>query len=128
VSDIDYGRATRRLYWLTVAIAFVASLVGFAYWGRPVGLGLALGGVVSLANLWLWDSLGKMLAGKAGKGSSILAILMAGRLLALFAGGYVIVKYLEVDVLAGVAGLLSSALAALIEIVLEIAVPRRLSL
>jgi len=127
VSDIDYGRATRRLYWLTVAIAFVASLVGFAYWGRPVGLGLALGGVVSLANLWLWDSLGKMLAGKAGKGSSILAILMAGRLLALFAGGYVIVKYLEVDVLAGVAGLLSSALAALIEIVLEIAVPRRLS-
>ena len=124
----DYGRATRRLYWLTVAIAFVASLVGFAYWGRPVGLGLALGGVVSLANLWLWDSLGKMLAGKAGKGSSILAILMAGRLLALFAGGYVIVKYLEVDVLAGVAGLLSSALAALIEIVLEIAVPRRLSL
>lgn len=128
MSDIDYGRATRRLYWLTVAIAFVASLVGFAYWGRPVGLGLALGGVVSLANLWLWDSLGKMLAGKAGKGSSILAILMAGRLLALFAGGYVIVKYLEVDVLAGVAGLLSSALAALIEIVLEIAVPRRLSL
>ena len=127
MSDIDYGRATRRLYWLTVAIAFVASLVGFAYWGRPVGLGLALGGVVSLANLWLWDSLGKMLAGKAGKGSSILAILMAGRLLALFAGGYVIVKYLEVDVLAGVAGLLSSALAALIEIVLEIAVPRRLS-
>ena len=69
-----------------------------------------------------------MFAGKAGKGSSILAILMAGRLLALFAGGYVIVKYLEVDVLAGVAGLLSSALAALIEIVLEIAVPRRLSL
>ena len=128
MSDIDYGRATRRLYWLTVAIAFVASLVGFAYWGCPVGLGLALGGVVSLANLWLWDSLGKMLAGKAGKGSSILAILMAGRLLALFAGGYVIVKYLEVDVLAGVAGLLSSALAALIEIVLEIAVPRRLSL
>jgi hypothetical protein len=128
VSDIDYGRATRRLYWLTVAIAFVASLVGFAYWGRPVGLGLALGGVVSLANLWLWDSLGKMLAGKAGKGSSILAILMAGRLLALFAGGYVIVKYLEVDVLAGVAGLLSSALAALVEIVLEIAVRRRLSL
>ena len=128
MSDIDYGRATRRLYWLTVAIAFVASLVGFAYWGRPVGLGLALGGVVSLANLWLWDSLGKMLAGKTGKGSSILAILMAGRLLALFAGGYVIVKYLEVDVLAGVAGLLSSALAALIEIVLEIAVPRRLSL
>ena len=128
MSDIDYGRATRRLYWLTVAIAFVASLVGFAYWGLPVGLGLALGGVVSLANLWLWDSLGKMLAGKAGKGSSILTILMAGRLLALFAGGYVIVKYLEVDVLAGVAGLLSSALAALIEIVLEIAVPRRLSL
>ena len=128
MSDIDYGRATRRLYWLTVAIAFVASLVGFAYWGRPVGLGLALGGVVSLANLWLWDSLGKMLAGKAGKGSSILAILMAGRLLALFAAGYAIVKYLEVDLLAGVAGLLASALAALIEIILELTVPRRLSL
>lgn len=128
MTDIDYGRATRRLYWLTAVIVVAASLIGFGYRGRPVGLGLALGGAVSLVNLWLWDSLGKILAGKTVKGSALLAVLMAGRLLALFAGGYVIVKYLEVDVLAGVAGLLASALAALIEIVLEVAVPRRLSL
>lgn len=128
MNDIDYGRATRRLYWLTVAVAFAASVIGFAVWGRAVGLGLALGGGASLVNLWLWDSLSKTLSGKTGTKRAILAILMAGRLLALFAAGYVIVKYLEVDVLAGVAGLLSSALAALIEIGLEVAVPRRLSL
>jgi len=128
VSDIDYGRATRRLYWLTVGVAFVASLIGFAAWGRPVGLGLALGGAISLANLWLWDSLGKKLAGRTVKRSAFLGVLMGARLLILFAGGYVIVRYLEVDLLAGVAGLLASALAALLEIVLELTVPRRLSL
>jgi hypothetical protein len=127
VRDIDYGRATRRLYWLTLVVASVASVIGFVYWGRPVGLGLALGGAVSLVNLWLWDSLGKLLSGKAVKGSAIVAVLLVGRLLALFAIGYAIVRYLEVDLLAGVAGLLASALAALIEIVLEVAVPRRLT-
>jgi hypothetical protein len=128
VSDIDYARATLRLYWLTVGETFVASVIGFVLWGRPVGLGLALGGAVSLANLWLWDSLGKKLVGRTVRGSAFLGVLMGSRLLVLFAGGYVIVKYLEVDLLAGVAGLLASALAALIEIVLELTVPRRLSL
>jgi hypothetical protein len=128
VNDIDYGRATHRLYWLTLGIVLVASLIGFIYRGRPVGLGLALGGAVSLLNLWLWDSLGRMLSGRAVKGNALLAVLLSGRLLALFAAGYAIVKYLEVDLLAGVAGLLASALAALIEIILELTVPRRLSL
>jgi hypothetical protein len=69
-----------------------------------------------------------MLSGRAVKGNALLAVLLSGRLLALFAAGYAIVKYLEVDLLAGVAGLLASALAALIEIILELTVPRRLSL
>lgn len=125
-NDIDYARSTRRLFWLTLAIGIAASAVGWVMGGRRIGLGLGLGSFASLGNLWLWHAVTEGI--KPGeKPSRSSAAFFALRILALFAIGYVMVKYLSVDPRAGVAGLFASSAAVLVEILLELAVGKRLT-
>lgn len=98
--------------------------------GRRVGLGLGLGSFASLGNLWLWHAVteGIKPAEKSSeKPSRSSAPFFGLRILALFAIGYVMVKYLSVDPRAGVAGLFASSAAVLVEILLELAVGKRLT-
>lgn len=125
-NDIDYEQSTRRLFWLTLAIGTAASTVGWIMGGRRVGLGLALGSSASLGTLWLWHAVTKGV-NPGVKPSKSSAGLFAGRILALFAVGYVMVRYLSVDPRAGVAGLFASSAAVIVEILLELAVGRRLT-
>jgi ATP synthase I chain len=125
-NDIDYARSTRRLFWLTLGIGITASVVGWIMGGRRVGLGLGIGSFASLVNLWLWHAVTKGV-NPGDKSSKFAAGLFAGRILALFAVGYVMVKYLSIDPRAGIAGLFASSAAVLAEILIELAVGRRLT-
>ena len=121
MSDIDYDRSMRRLYWLTFVIAATGSLVAWAVWGKGAGGGFALGSVASLVNLWMWEAIANGLGGGKAKKSAVAGGLFAGRLLALFAFGYVIVRALNVQPLAAIVGLLSASFAVMAEILLELA-------
>ena len=121
MSDIDYDRSMRRLYWLTFVIAGTGSLVAWALWGKGAGGGFALGSVASLVNLWMWEAIANGLGGGKSKKSAVAGGLFAGRLLALFAFGYVIVRALNVQPLAAIVGLLSASFAVMAEILLELA-------
>lgn len=125
-NDIDYERSTRRLFWLTLGIGIVASAVGWIMGGQRIGLGLAIGSLASLGNLWLWHAVTKGITAQA-KPSKSSTGLFAGRILALFAVGYVMVKYLSIDPRAGIAGLFASSAAVIVEILLELAAGRRLT-
>ncbi len=128
MADIDYDRSARRLFGLTIFIGCAGFVTSYALWGGRAGYGFGLGSLASLVNLWLWSVIADSLARKKDKRSSFAAVLFGGRLLALFAFGYVIVSYLDVSPLAALVGLFTSAIAVLAEIVFELAASKRLSL
>ena len=73
------------------------------------------------------SSTGGARATAEAKPSKSSAGLFAVRILALFAVGYVMVKYLSIDPRAGIAGLFASSAAVIVEILLELAAGRRLT-
>ncbi len=120
MDDIDYTRSTRRLYWLTFVIVITGSFLAWALWGPGAGGGFALGGIASLVNLGMWEAIANALSGARAKKTMAAGGLFAGRFLALYAFGYVIVRALNVQPLAAVVGLLSASLAVVAEIVLQL--------
>jgi hypothetical protein len=123
--DIDYAQATRRLFWLTGLVGIVGSLIALVKWGGPSGLGFAIGSAASLLNLWIWYAITLRLSGDTSRRSRAGPIFFAGKLLALFAFGYVILKTLNVEPLAAILGLFSSVLAVLGEIAIELVIGSR---
>lgn len=121
MTDYDYARLTRRLYWLTFVVAVTGSCIAWAVWGRSYGAGFATGAAASIVNLWIWHVIADALAGKQSKRTAVAGSLFAGRLLALFAFGYVIVRALNVQPLAAILGLLSASFAVIVEILVELA-------
>jgi hypothetical protein len=121
MNDYDYARLTKRLYWLALAVAFAGSCIAWAVWGRPYGAGFALGAAASIANLWIWHVIANGLAGQQSRKTAVAGVLFAGRILALFAFGYVIVRTLNVQPLAAILGLLSASFAVIVEILFELA-------
>jgi hypothetical protein len=119
--DIDYRQSTRRLFILTAALGGTGSLLALAFWGRPAGGGFAIGSAASLLNLWLWHRITAWLSAKDERRSRFVGALFACRLLALFALGYVILNALNVEPLAAILGLLTSAMAVVAEITIELA-------
>ena len=99
MADIDYDRSTKRLFGLTVFIGcagFVTQLRTFGERGRVMDSDWAA--LAALVNLWLWECVAESLSWKKGKRSTFAgALFVGGRLLALFAFGYVIVSYLDVS-------------------------------
>ncbi len=125
--DIDYALSTRRLYWLTLAIGVAGSVLGAIIWNGRAGAGFALGSLASLGNLWVWESIALAAGGAQNRRTMAAAGFFAGRLLALFAFGYVIVKALNIQPLPAILGLFASSAAVLLEILIELAGSWRLS-
>jgi ATP synthase I chain len=119
--DIDYDKATRRLFWVTGVIGLTGALSSWSIWGRAAGGGFAIGSVASLANVWIWHTIAQRLSANEGKPSKLTSVLLTGRFLALFAIAYVILRTLKVQPVAVIAGLLTSALAVIAEILVELA-------
>jgi|SRR5271157_628402 len=120
-TDIDYQRATQRLFRITVAIV-VAGLVVAGLWrGLPAAFGFGIGGSVSLASLWLWHRVAmKISPAREPKKAGPSAFFLVGRFLVVLASGYVIVRTLDVNVIAALAGLFASAAAVVAEMLFEL--------
>jgi hypothetical protein len=120
-TDIDYQRSTERLFRITIGIVVTGIVVAGFIRGLAGALGFALGGGASLGSLWLWHRVATKIgaAGEAKKSGPQTPFLV-GRFLVLFACGYVIVKTLDVNVMAAICGLFASAAAVVAEVVFEL--------
>lgn len=111
-----YSHSLRRIYLLTLGFGAIGFVFSFWWKGPSAAYGFALGSLGSFGNLYLWDWLSRSVSGvPSGSGSRWRAILLASRYLLLIAGGYAIVKYLQVNVLAAILGLFCSTAATLTE-------------
>ncbi|MCW5983204.1 MAG: ATP synthase subunit I [Bryobacteraceae bacterium] len=118
--EVFYHNALRRIYvhivWLSVA--------GFALtaWqlGWPWAVGFFLGATVSALNFrWLHGLVDALSPGKP-KPKKSFAILLPLRYALFLAAGYVIVKYLRVNVMAALVGLFVAVAAVLLEMIYEL--------
>jgi hypothetical protein len=115
-----YARALRRVGRLTIAIAIVAIPGVWIWQGWRGGLGCAIGGLGSVINLGLWKRLANAIGPTGDAPATGSAMFLGMRYLLLGCAVFVIMKYLEVSLLAILAGLLSSVAAVLVEIVYEL--------
>jgi hypothetical protein len=127
VSDIDYARATRRVFWLTATAGLAGSLLSWRLSSGNAGVSFGFGALGSLLNLWIWHALAARLAGRQSRESKVAGLLFAIRLLTLFVLGYVIVGILNLQPLPAILGLLTSSVAAMAEMIIELASSSRMS-
>ena len=123
VPDFDYARATRRLYYFTIAagICGLPIISWKMHW--PGAAGWVVGVALSLVNLWLWQRVAARLSGSnpEHKGPNTSTLVM--RTMLVIAGVYVIVNTLKVNGMALVFGLLASVAGVVAEILFELAAP-----
>lgn len=117
----DSGPSIRRLYWCTVAFGMLGAACYLVKGDVRSALGFLLGAAGSVANLWFWNWLSHLIEPGRGPKKSWQAGLFIGRYVILLGGGYGIVKFLGVNPLAVVLGLLTSTAAVLALLVVEIA-------
>jgi len=108
----------RRILWTMGLVAVVASVAGFIFVSWHFGLGVILGGFLSLVNYyWLKVSLKRLFDNAIARGEKprFLAIRYFGRYLTL--GGILAIVFLTetIPVVAVILGLSSFALAIVIE-------------
>ncbi len=116
-ADAGYERMLGRVAKILIALGVVGT-VGFTVArGWRYGAGFLLGAAISWGSLWRWQKVVNALGVNQKRRSSWRLVL---RLLVLGAAAYVIVRYLEVNVLAALVGLLASAAAVVIEILYEL--------
>lgn len=126
MADIDYPRATRRLFRIAIAIAVAGTLMAGLWLGLPGVVGFALGAAGSLLSLSLWRRVSMTISpSPEPRKSGPSTLFLVARFLALFAVAYVIVKTLEVNVMAAFSGLFVSAAAVLAEVLFELIALRR---
>jgi hypothetical protein len=120
-SDIDYESATRRVFRFAFALAIAGTLIAGFMRGVPDAVGFALGAGASLVSLSLWRRVATRISpSEEPRKSGPSTLFLAGRFLALFACAYVIVKTLEVNVMAALSGLFVSAAAVVAEVLFEL--------
>jgi hypothetical protein len=110
----------RRMYILTTAFTLAGFVTLWPKQGFRTALAFLLGALVSLANLYLFGWLSRVISPSPGESKPWEARAFISRYLLLFAGGYVIVKVLDVSPLAIVIGMLASTAAAVVSIIIEL--------
>jgi len=110
----------RPLYWLTASFGLAGFVSYFLAHGIQPAFGFLLGAAGSFGNLWLYDWLSRAIAPGAATRKPWQAGAFIARYLVLFTIGYAIVKGLGVNPLTLVLGLLVSAAAILVLLLIEI--------
>jgi hypothetical protein len=118
--ELFYLHALRRIYlhivWLSVAgFALTAWALGW-----PWALGFFVGATVSALNFRWLHGLVDSLSPGARRAKKGMAILLPFRYVLLVGIGYVIVKYLGVNIMAALVGLFVAVAAVLLEMVYEL--------
>lgn len=118
------GEAFRRsMVRMTYIMAsLIAAGVAYLLFARGVrdAASFLLGGAVSWLSFWRWRKVVESLGSETSKSGSFRWIL---RFALLAAVAYVIVKYLEVNLVAALVGLLVAAAAVVFEIIFQLTVP-----
>ena len=114
----------RRFYILTAVFALLGFAALWPQQGFKTAFAFLLGAAASFANLFLFGYLARAIAPASSATSSASkpweARAFISRYLLLFAGGYVIVRFLGVSPLAVVSGMLVSTAAVVVAIVFEL--------
>ena len=112
-----YSRLVRNTTRGVLVIGICGAAIGCMNWGWRAGLGFLFGAALSYLSFWRWRRLTEALTG-AGSKQSLLSMLL--RLALLIFAAYAIISYLEVRPEAIFLGLLASAAAVILSIVLEL--------
>jgi hypothetical protein len=112
--------SVRRWFLLTCVIAAGGFVFVWPFAGFKIALAFLLGAAASFGNLYLFDHLSRAITpGEAAKKPWQTRAFLT-RYLLLFAGGYAIVRALDVSPLAVVLGLLASTAAVISSILFEL--------
>jgi hypothetical protein len=114
-----YDRAFARIDRISIVLAILAVAAMYIRLGWRGALGCAIGAVLSWFSFRLWKRLANSI-GAPGAGSPASATFLGLRYLLLGGIVFVIISYLEVSLLAVLAGLFVSVAAILVEIAYEL--------
>lgn len=117
---MNYTRALHRLTGIAAGLGIAGVIAALIWRGPRAAVGFLIGAIISMANLRWWTTLANALgpSGKTPLRGSVA--LLSLRYLAAAAVIYVIVKILEVTLVAVLAGLFVSVAAVIIEILYEL--------
>ncbi len=115
-----YETTVRLLYQLTIILGLIGFVSYFAVQGPGAALGFAFGAACSIGNLWLFDWLTRAIAPGETRRKPWKPALFVLRYFVLLASGYAIVKFLDVNALTVVWGLLTSTAAVLLALIVEL--------
>ncbi len=119
VDDAQYNRPVRRIRRTVVILGSAGTLVVSIVYGWRTGAGFLACAAVSFLTVWRQQRVVESLGfSTSRKRLPMLRLMLQFAVLA--AAGYVIVKYLELNRLAAVSGLLVAGIAVILEIIYEL--------
>jgi len=107
----------RRIGWLVVGLGVAGAAVATALRGAAFGGAFLLGAAVAGASLWRWKKIADTVGAAEGQ-RSVLGWVM--QLILVVAAAFVIISYLKATPVAVFLGLLVSAAAIIIAILIEL--------
>jgi len=119
-----YQQALARIERLTMAIGVIGTVAIAIKLGLRAGSGFAVGVLISLFSFRTFRGVADSIGGRKNRRAAAFAALFLLRYALIGATIYVIVKYLEVSLMALLAGLFSSIAAVLAEILYELGFSR----
>jgi hypothetical protein len=112
-----YGRIVRRVTIGTIVFGVAGTVALSVLQGVRFGLGFLIGSALSAGSFWRWRKLVESLGGPPERKTTWSLVM---RFVVLAAAGYAIINYLQVKPVAVFLGLLVSAAAVLVSIILEL--------
>jgi hypothetical protein len=93
----DDGGAMRAAILSVGVCAIGLAAAGFAFFGASAGFGVAVGGAIATANLWLFARIGQAFLQEKGRGPWIAIAIV--KLVFLFGGVFLLIKN---DIVSGI--------------------------
>ena len=115
-----YQGALRRITWLVIILGIAGTVFVWSRHGARTGAGFLAGSLISGFSIHNFREVADGLGGPATRRRAIFAIIYVVRYGLIAGAVYVIVKYLEVSLMAVLAGLFVSAAAVVTEILYEL--------
>jgi len=117
-SDPDfYSQVTGRISLIILILGGIGTAAAAAVKGIHIAFGFLIGAALSYLSFWRWRQVVSAIGPGSGKKSPWMFIL---RILALGIAAYVIIKFLDLNVGAVLAGLLVSAASVIVELIYEL--------
>ncbi len=115
-----YQRALGRITWLVIILGLAGTVFTWSRHGIRTGAGFLAGALISWFSIHNFREVAGSLGGPVNRRRAIFAVIYVFRYGLIGGVVYVIVKYLEVSLMAVLAGLFVSAAAVVTEILYEL--------